>query len=205
MLKLSNTERYGNFVYNQTGTPSTELPVSLEDMKSYLKVSTTANDDLITSLIQTASDCFEAMAGIVLIEKEFTTKRDVFDCYKLRRRPLQSDTVVIKYLDTDSAEQTVSSADYYFYEENVYTNIVFKSDFSYPAIDDRLQAISIVFTAGYGATSEDIPADIQTAIKQHVAAMYENRGDCADATCSNLLPATSKLIIMKYKPVEVGA
>ena len=44
--------------------------------------------------------------------------------------------------------------------------------------DNRCQSVQVNFTAGYGATFDNVPADLVEALMQQITNMYENRGDC---------------------------
>ncbi len=182
------------------------LPLTVAEVKLYLRVSNTADDALIEELIETASLCCESYTRRVLITKTFRTYRDCWlrPYIELRKSPLQS-IESVKYYDTENVLQTLDASNYYTTDEpDYYSKILYTQDATLPSLYKRLQAIEIEFKAGYGDTADDIPADLKLAMKQHIAMMYENRGDCADATCSNMLPATAKNIYNKYKIQEIG-
>ena len=61
--------------------------------------------------------------------------------------------------------------------------------------------LKITFTAGYGAAA-DVPSDIKTALKAHIAFMYENRGD-AIAEGDLSMPLETKAIYKgKYQIIN---
>lgn len=209
------------YPYIKTNVPIT-LPVSLADMKTYLKIDTDVDDSLITDLINTVALFIENYTRRELIEKTFKTLRDGFyDDSRLDRLfPYQSTSFLIlkspfvsvesiKYFKNDVLE-TVDSSIYYSTVENFYSSIVLKADKSWPSnIDDRLQAVEINFKAGYGTQASDIPIDLRNAIKMIVAFLYFNRGDCTFATISEQLRATgalssAKTILDLYKIRDIS-
>jgi len=166
------------FTYNVTTAPAS-LPVSLDTVKSYLKLSGTAEDDILTIFIEAARDFAEEYTGRTLINTTFTTFRDDFnDDLTLRRSKLQSLTS-FEYL-LNGSFTAVNSSLYGVTNENDYSSIFEKDDQNFPDLDANIpQAVKIVFIAGYGASSSDIPSSLRLALLAHIADMYANRGDCS--------------------------
>jgi len=197
-------EYYKPYTYKEISRDSSDaIPLSL--VKEHLRIShdNSCEDELIRTYIATARMCFEAFTWRTLITTTFRTYRDIWERgYEIRRSPLQS-IESVKYYDTDNVLQTLDSSNYYITNETDYSRLIFNDDAVLPSLKGREQAIQIEFKAGYGDTMADIPADIQTALLQHVASMYENRGDCEGDFCNNLLPATARLIYSKYRIIEM--
>jgi len=159
---------------------NTNLPIALDDIKAHLKIlsSDTSQDAYLTLLSKAVGTFAEKYTRRTLLTTTFQVYRDSFDSIiKLRRSRL---------ISVDSFEysvgyvyQAVSSSLYYVTDENDFSKIILKTDSEYPDdLDDRIQGIKIVFKAGYGATYTSIPADLYLALLNHVATVYENRGDC---------------------------
>lgn len=151
-------------------------PVTLAAMKSYLKITTTADDALIQIMIDAATEWgekytsrdFRAVTWDLFLDK-FT------DRILLRRDPVASITTV-KHL-VDGSLETVASSVYYLKRLSQFSEILLDEDQEWPTdTDDREQAIEIrLVTTGY----RDQDAIIN-AIKRTVAFWYRNRGDCPD-------------------------
>lgn len=83
-----------------------------------------------------------------------------------------------------------------------------KDDFRPELIADCLPFIPssstarIVFTAGYGPSWDDIPADLAHAVMLLTAALYANRGDCAGSGEAGL-PFGVQMILERYRPVRL--
>lgn len=119
--------------------------------------------------------------------------------YEVRRTPIISFTS-LEYLKSDVLT-TIDSADYFQTQSPNFIEIYPKD--TWPTdIDCRAQAVELQFDAGY-ASSDDVPAIYLTAIYQHVANMYQNRGDCTKSSCAKLLPLTSKAIYEMNRIIDI--
>jgi len=195
--KARNDEGVMERAYSyQVITAPTVLPVSLAEVKEHLRLDPDddTQDDYLTFLIQTATEFAEERLKRVLINTKFRTYRDWFECCILLRRSKLQTLDLFEYL-VDGTFTTVDSDLYYTTDESDYSKIVLKNESCYPTDkDDQLQSIKIEFTAGYGSTAASVPPKIKMALLNHIAALYENRGDCDNASISATLPATSKNI-----------
>ncbi len=203
--------------------PAAELAVDLNEVKLWLKVTGSALDDEITALIESATRTAELLMRRELINKGFRTFRDNFSDYEyayasyralipyenrreslpgieLRRSRLQS-VDSIEYLKSD-VWTLVDSDIYYATQDNEYSRIMLVDGEAWPDdLDNRKQAVRIDFTAGYGADSDSAPGDIKTAIKQHIANAFANRGDCVQG---KFLPPGAKGVYLQNRILEIG-
>lgn len=191
------------FTYNVTTEPA-NLPVSLTTVKNYLKISGSAEDDILTIFINAAREFAEAYTGRTLINTTFTTFRDDFaDDFTLRRSKLQSITS-FEYL-LNGSFTAVDASLYGVTDDKDYSSIYEKDDQVFPDLDAGVpDAVKIVFVAGYGATDASVPAALKLALLAYIAFMYANRGDCS-GSCSDSLPATVKNMFNKYKIINLGS
>lgn len=152
------------------------VPVSLDDMKAYMKVTSDADDDLITSMLSAATTWGENYTGRDFRANTWKLNTDAFaDRMSLCRAPVASITTV-KHLVSDTLE-TVDASVYYLKKNLQFAEILLNADQEWPTdTDEREQVIEIVFIT---ETYRDTNA-IATAIKRHVTFWYQNRGDCAD-------------------------
>lgn len=202
--------------------PAAVLAIPLSEMKTWLKITHSDLDAEITALIEGATKTAEHMTRLDLIDKTYRTFRDVFSdsplCFanyaalvpscsrsslssmELRKSRLRS-VEAVEYLKSGSWE-TVSSSVYYNTVEVAYSKIMQADGESWPTdLDKRAQAVRVDFIAGYGDSSDDIPPDIRTAIKMHVANAFANRGDCMNAA---FLPEASRLTYGSNRIMEIG-
>lgn len=196
-------------------TPAAAPALLLDDVKTHLRISLseTGDDTYITNLISAITTFTEQITRRDLINKTWTAYLDRFPpsfvfCDQadngkilIERSRLQSITS-IKYL-VDNVLVTIDPATYYFTISPDFSSIYLVNGQSWPSnADVRKQVIQIAFVSGFGATNTSVPQDLKFAMMQHIAAMYENRGDCMD--CAGNLPQESNLIYMQYKINKVG-
>ena len=198
-------------------TDNYSLAVDLSNVKSYLKVDTTTDDDLITALIKTATKLVEGYTRRELLNKVFTMYLDFFPFGRMHGNTVESNfnnyTIQVKR----SKLQSISSIKYYSNEilttldptlydfsiDNDYSRIyLIDSNSTFPETDERKQAVEIEFIAGYGVSNTLIPDALKTAIKIIVTYMYENRGDCVSGSELIMLSGASVILDM-YKILEI--
>jgi len=158
-------------------------PFTLDYVKDYLRISSTDDDVLIGDLITTARNFGEKYTGRDFINKTYVCYLNNFPFnyaeIEIRKSKLTSITSIQYY--KDDVLTTIDSSIYYFTDNNEYSSILVKDGQSWASdADNRKQAVKITFVSGYGATADDVPQGIKTAMLAHIANMYENRGDCSD-------------------------
>lgn len=191
-------------VYNQyiIEVPPAELPVSVTLVKEHLKISVTdtSQDAFLELLIKAATNYAQKFMNRILINTTFKTFRPCFTRFFSLRKAKATSVTSIQYLK-DNVLTTVPSADYLLTQSNDYAQIHLVDGESWPTdVDNHPQAIEIVFVAGYGADSSFVPDDIKIALLNHIAKMYESRGDCdctssgSSANVAALLPPETRLV-----------
>lgn len=193
-----------NFSYFVEAPPAV-LPFTLVEVKSWLKLDPldTSQDTIITLLIESVTNCCELITRRTLITTTFKTLRDSFrPTIQLLRSPFQS-LVSFKY-KVNSSPVDVDSTLFYTTLEKDYSRIILRVDKSYPTDeDDILQVIEIIFKAGFGDASTDIPPDLRVAMLNHIAALFENRGDCDLSSVDKSLPNASRMIYNKHRILKM--
>jgi len=156
-------------------------PVTLAVMKSYLKVTATADDKLIQSMIDAATKWGEKYTGRDFRAITWELLLDGFtDRIELRRDPVDS-IITVKHLVSASLV-TVDAPTYYLKKLTQSSEVLLNEDQEWPTdTDDREQAIEIRFvTTGYQCQDSIIEA-----VERHVAWWYRNRGDCCNESAKN--------------------
>lgn len=152
-------------------------PVTVEDFEAHanLDPSADAAAKRKRALILTAARRhLEAVTGLALITQ---TLRAEFDRaplaagLELPRAPLVAvaDLTVnaITYLDDDAAEQTLDPANYVQPRaglDRCFARLRLAANGAWPTVGDFPGAFRVEFNAGYGASPEDVPADLRLAI-----------------------------------------
>ena len=160
-------------------------------MKTWLKVESgvTEDDDLIGDLITAARKRVERYTGTALLTQTITETFDEFPfsdrlnrhaALKLSMSPVQSVTSVKYKAQSDGTLTTWDSSNYNVDLTAHPVRIAPVYDLDWPEIYDEINAVEVVYVAGYTATSDaNFPSELITAIKYEVAAAYENRADFA--------------------------
>lgn len=186
--------------------PPTELPVTLAEAKAHLRVDTNDEDALIAFLIQSATQHFDGKDGLLnraLKPQLYELTFDVFPSSEIAIpiRPLIS-VDSINYDDTDGIVRPVSDGDYFVDYQSDPAWIVPAEGFVWPDTFAAVNAVRVLFTAGYLDGSGDqttVPAPIRNAILETVHDKYEHRGSVSeDGYAAIPVPATALALVHSY-------
>lgn len=188
-------------------TPPAKTPVTLAEMKSYLRVDETAEDLLITTLIGTATEMVEKYIDKKLINQTWLVSlnappqkanpnstyleegffegavSELFtqsSCIELPFGPLSS-VEKLTVNKADGTSYTMPGTDFQADTMSNYGKIALGPNTEWPS--DALQAFNgLVFevVVGYGPDENDVPQAIRNAIKVIVGKLFEDRGDDVD-------------------------
>ena len=178
----------------QTVAPVLE-PVTLERAKLQCRCQHTLEDTLFHEWIRSAREWAEAETGRQPITATWRFQLDAFpeESLELPRTPVIAVTSV-QYKDADGATQTLDAAKYQLAGDEVAARLVLAPGESWPATEDgREAAVTVTWTAGYGAEPKDVPANVVHAMLLLVGASYLRQPWSAEllAAARNLLTAKS--------------
>lgn len=159
---------------NVTDGPDVE-PISSSEAKLHLRVDHSSDDALIDILRSTARQIVEQHTNRSLITQTRVIKMDrfpYFDTIRLTNGPVQSLTH-IKYYDEDDVLQTLASSAYWEDFDSGIARVVVKD--SWPATEDKPNAVIITYVAGYGDDSSYVPDALKQAMFLIIGHLYENR------------------------------
>lgn len=199
--------------YTLVTAPASE-PVSLSDVKTFLRIDGNDDDAILNTLISSCRRMAEEYCQRAFITQSWRLVLDRFidreiqilpgfytaptpfeiDGYQdiqLSKLPIQSITH-IKSTNDANVQSTVSSA---IYTLNTDTGVILLNEGrSWPTeLRDRA-AVEVQFVAGYGNAAA-VPEPIKHGILQHVAASYTNK-ICGD------IPAGSMSLYGPFRTVE---
>jgi uncharacterized phiE125 gp8 family phage protein len=166
----------------ETSPPALE-PLTLNEAKLHLRVTSTTDDALVTALIAAARQLCESFTGLALIERDYSLFLDAWPEGSLRLpRPPLSSVGLVNIYDADGNATVLDAANYTVSAAGM-PGLVLLNDSVFPPQPGRAaDGIEIQFTAGFGDAASDIPAALIQGIKLLLAHLYENRGDAgADA------------------------
>jgi uncharacterized phiE125 gp8 family phage protein len=183
-----------------TSGPAYE-PITLAEAKLHLRVDTTAEDGLISSLILTSRLHVETALDLALITQSWSYFLDAWPgdpIINLPLRPVQSINAVRLYAD-DGTYETIAPSRYLLDGGSTPARMVRRDASTFPRPRRIANGIEIAFTAGYGHVAADVPATVRHAILLLVAHWYEHR-EIIDAEPTTIrIPSLVSSLLMPFR------
>jgi len=158
-----------------TRTAEPDDLLSLEDLKTHLRITSDDEDTAILLYLRAATDVAERLTGRSFVTQKWRLAVDEGipgDILDLPRPPLISVETVKTYA-LDGTESTFSSSNYVVDAER--SRIFLKTDVIWPSPLRDERSIVVDYTSGYGADPGDVPAGIRLAVLRLTGEHYENR------------------------------
>lgn len=190
-------------------TAPTVEPVTLEEARLHRRVDDSADDALITELIAAGRQIFEGETGRQLITATWRLDLDAFPASDrlpviVPKAPLLTVTS-ITYLDSSGNSQTWSASEY---TVRTYDGPFARPGMVYPSPDEEYpdtypvrNAVSVNFTAGYGADASLVPESVKATIKEMVGDLYEERESFIVGTTVSANPSFTRMLNRFRVPV----
>lgn len=182
-------------------TPPASLPVTLADMKAHLRVDHDDEDDLITAYIGAAVAHLDGWSGVLgrcLVEQEWAITMADFPGVRRLSLPFPDVTAVAVQYYTGNVLTTLATADYRLQEDGMGSWLELLANSSWPATDDRADAVTVTFTAAMPAAL--LPSAVQ-AIKLLVGHWYRTREAVGVAEVS--LPLAFDAVVAPLRRVSM--
>lgn len=177
--------------YARTGI-GTAKAFELQTVKDFARVAGASEDTAISAMADTAAAEIEAYCDLALLDQTITATTGDWPGQEilLPVGPVAPDaTVTIELIETDGTATPVP--DGFWLESGRYPRLHFT--------DTPGGRLRISYTAGYGTTHTDIPADITHAIYDVATRLYDMRGiDDGKAT----LPPAASRILARHRKVK---
>lgn len=157
----------------RTSSPLIE-PITLQEAKDHLKVSSTGEDSVITFEITAARRFLEREMGVQMIACGYEGYLDKFPDVNYIEFPIKPMTGVteVKYFSTN----VLDSASCIFDEVHNPPRLYLAPGYSWPSTEARVNAVKITFNAGYN-TAAEVPENWIQALKMVITFFHEHRGD----------------------------
>jgi len=206
--------------------PATE-PVTLAELKTHLRITGTDEDTFLTQAIEDARQEVEDATGLALLTQTWRLTLDrwppgeevwwdgmreghidvIYANDKrghviLPRYPLQSITSVTVYDDNGDSTVVTVATTFDIDTQHLRGRMALQRGATWPIATQTINAIEIVYVAGYGANATDVPSPIRRAIRQMAAHLYEHRGDGCEPGDS-FHKSGAKAILDRYRATEV--
>lgn len=158
-------------------TAATTYPLTLTEVKQQLRLpeAYTAEDDALNWYIKAATAIAERETNRALISQTWELVLDRFPswCIECSKNPVIS-VESIKYIDTAGDEQTLDATNYIVDTKREPWRLTPAYGQSWPSTQNRVNAVTITFTAGY-ASAAAIPENITQGMRLIIGDMYRNR------------------------------
>jgi len=198
-------------------TAPTEEPLSLQEVKEYLRVEDSTDERVVRPMIEAARQFAEEHIGRALMQQTLTLTVDTIldiddplwegmrtapdlNYYKnyiiLPKAPVQSVTSVKTYDDADTAT-TFAASKYYVDTAREPSRIVLRNGETFPSALRVANAIEVIYVAGY-TSAYAVPQPIRLGMLQHIAHMYEHRGDMGEYLQARQIPNMIKMLYAPY-------
>ncbi len=190
--------------YKVTTDSATE-PLTKTEVRLQLKNENITSDDALLDIyIKAARQLVEKKTNTALISKTITQVYNEFPCakegneyaaLKLAVSPLLSVTSV-SYKDGDGDAQTVTSTNY---DTDITTQpglVAPKNTFSWPSVYSGLNAVTVVYLAGYTDASS-VPYTLKQSMLLAIAFWYRKRVDSPKR-----LPTQAEDLLRNYRVSE---
>ena len=169
------------------------------EAKDFLKVDTTADDTLIDSLIKAATQSCQIFTNRYFLTTSVTQYSDNwFEFYRLYKSPVE-EIIHVKYYDTNDTLQTLASSNYILDNISQPARIGISVDGTLPNLADRINAVEVKYSVGYGVTADLVPEGIKQAVLITIGNWYENRQTVITGRTATELPLSSQYLLEQYK------
>ncbi len=151
-------------------TPAAGSPVTLDDAKAHLVVDHAHDDVLIQHYIDQATAFAEAETGQSIGTQVWTVYGDDWcSATSLPFKPVQS--AVVKYTDTEGAEQTLAADQYYLDNKSYPARLYPAAGITWPDLGPGPNVVRVEVTTGHTA----VKGTIESGIYMMIGHLYENR------------------------------
>lgn len=163
-------------------TPNADLPITLEDAKSDLRMDELSHEDaVITAKVMACTSDIEKEYGLAILTQTVKEYWSAFPCSNsdpilLRINPVQQ-IDSIHYIDQNGLTQTWDTDQWTSGSYDKTTFIIPLPGYSWPSTWALPNAVIVTYVAGFGDSPSSVPTDISQAIKYKLADMFEVRTD----------------------------
>jgi uncharacterized phiE125 gp8 family phage protein len=156
-------------------TPPALEPVTLAELRQFLRLAGDSDDDLLTGLLKAARETLEAKTGLALINQTFRLHADGWPrsgILRIPKYPVRSVSAVAALLD-DGTSVAIAGHDLHL-STRARPARLYLAERHRPA--QSLCGLAVDFVAGFGETGNEVPDALRHALMTLVVHWYEMRG-----------------------------
>lgn len=175
-------------------------PVTLDDMKLYLRLDGDAEDALVTAMIQAGRTTVEAATNLALLDQVWRVRLDAWPatgCVAPPIGPLRRIAAVRLVSRTGEASALDAAA----FRADADAGIVVIP--ALPPAPPPGGHIEIDIGVGHGAAAADVPEALRLAVRAMVACWFDNRGETPAARGAPLLPDVVRALLAPFRPMRL--
>jgi len=159
-------------------TAPTIEPVTLAELKTYMRMDSTAYDTMLTSYITACREAVERHTGRTFISTTYELYLDEFPSdngyIELIYPPVQSVSSIYYNQESDGVLTLLASTKYTTDLVSLYPRIEPAYDEDWPDTRAMVNAVKVTYVAGYGATAASVPETLKTCIKALASDLFEH-------------------------------
>lgn len=161
--------------------------LSLDEIKSYLRINSNEDDDLLNNLQIAVRKTAESYTSKAFVQQEWEVVFDDLGSEKiiLPITPIIS-LLSIKYLDKNDNEIIINESDYYLCK--IQSVVTLKGTY---------KKIIVNYIAGYSSDSSNVPSSIKQGMLNHIAFIYDGKGS------PDKLPFDTKILYSSFKKIRI--
>ncbi len=178
-------------------------PVTLAEAKTFLRVTDSAEDGFINTLITAARLHLEGTTGRVLISQTWRTLCDDWPADRtlvLPVAPLLSISAITIY-DPDGVAVPLPLAQFQPETKVAPARIFLPTTIAGMVALRQHNGIEIDYVAGFGPLATDVPADLRQALLSLVAYWFEHRDAVVIAGSGSIVPTGFDALVAPYRGV----
>lgn len=179
-------------------------PVTTDEVRTHLRLDPDPQDETqLSALITAAREHVEAWIEKALLTQTWVLRLDNFpsSCEAIRPdMPPMLGVTSIVYTATDGTSTTLSAS---LYQTDIYSmpgRIMPAYGQAWPSVQSgTMNAVTVTYTAGYGAAATAVPGPIKQAILMLIGELWENREATLVGTINTELPFSVKALLGPYR------
>lgn len=187
----------------QLSGPGAE-PLTLEEVKTHLRVDGAAEDALLQSLVLTSRLHIETALGLSLMTQSWKLVLDAWPANGIVNLPVAPVQQVsdVRVINKDGTAQSLDADDYDLDLSGRPARLFRRSE-PWPMPGRAHAGIEIDITAGYGAGAGAVPEPVRQALMLLVAHWYEHRDPIEIGTPSAAVPYAVSRLLHPYRMVRL--